>query len=233
MSANHWVCSLDRFQQPKQPSNLFNPFQVGQKLKVPILPGRSPLCAVEDCVPEILIVGATGRLGRLLVRQLLLYQPMSKWPKVRILVRNLYTRTLDILGTGVTYCQGDLQKMETLEDAVTDVDKLIFCARCDDDDEAELLNNLLAAYQNIRHADYGTSQAAKRSLFKFTEGNRDDVSLLAIEEEEDVTAISPAASPDSESVEEEHFLLTSSTISLEYCARYPRRRLQGERASLR
>mmetsp|Transcript_4645 Transcript_4645/g.10511 ORF Transcript_4645/g.10511 Transcript_4645/m.10511 type:complete len:439 (+) Transcript_4645:69-1385(+) len=29
------------------------------------------------------------------------------------------------------------------------------------------LRNLLQAYQNVRHADYGTSQAAKRVLFKF------------------------------------------------------------------
>jgi uncharacterized protein YbjT (DUF2867 family) len=233
-----------RFQQPKQTSNLFNPFQAGQKLRQTIdtalaLPIPDPqksqyylddrlfvreprtslspsATAAEDFVPEILVVGATGRLGRLLVRQLLLYQPMSKRPKVRVLVRDLYTRTLDILGTGVTYCQGDLRKMETLEDAVTDVDKLVFCARCDD--EPELLNNLLAAYQNVRHADYGTSQAAKRSLFKFSGGNRDDVSLFAIEEEEDVTDTSLAASPDSESVEEEHFLSTSSTISPEYSA---------------
>ena len=48
--------------------------------------------------------------------------------RVRVLVRDLYTRTLDILGTGVTYCQGDLLKIDTLEDAVTDIDKLDFVA---------------------------------------------------------------------------------------------------------
>jgi uncharacterized protein YbjT (DUF2867 family) len=232
-------------QKQKQPSNLFNPFEAGQKLRQTIdtalaLPIPDPqksqyylddrlfvreprasldpssTAAAEDFVPEILVVGATGRLGRLLVRQLLVYQPLAKRPKVRVLVRDLYTRTLDILGTGVTYCQGDLRKMETLEDAVTDVDKLVFCARCGDD-EPELLNNLLAAYQNVRHADYGTSQAAKRSLFKFSGGSRDDVSLFAIEEE-DEASLSVASSIENDSENEEYYTSTSSTLSSEYSA---------------
>ena len=39
------------------------------------------------------------------------------------------------------------------------------------------------AYQNVRHADYGTSQAAKRSLFKF-QSRADDFNLFAIDDEE-------------------------------------------------
>ena len=201
--------------QTQQPPNLFNPFQAGQKLRqtidtalslpIPVDPQKSQyylddrlfvreprtsltpatMNSNDDFVPEILVVGATGRLGRLLVRQLLLFQPVARRPKVRVLVRDIYTRTLDILGTGVTYCQGDLRKVESLEDAVTDVDKLVFCARCDE--EPELLNNLLQAYQNVRHADYGTSQAAKRSLFKFS--RRDDFGLFAIEEDEAAVTI--------------------------------------------
>ena len=139
--------------------------------------------------------------------------------RVRVLVRDLYTRTLDILGTGVTYCQGDLLKMETLEDAVTDIDKLVFVAsssssssllasttdndatgRTEEEREQQYrqkriqmaeqidvigMSNLISAYQNVRHADYGTSQAAKRSLFKFQDRRREDFSLFSIEDDDD------------------------------------------------
>ena len=140
----------------------------------------------DDYRPEVLVVGAAGALGRVLVKRLVL----EKKVRVRVFVRDLYSDTLNKLGTGVTYCQGDLNDMESLEYAVTDVDKIVFCAggrrhqEGDDEDqnfEAMLdqrsrdaqmidgagLRNLLHAYVNVRHADYGTSQAAKRVLFKF------------------------------------------------------------------
>ncbi len=163
----------------------------------------------QDNRPEVLIIGATGSLGRIITKRLLLENNV----RVRVLVRDLYSSTLNKLGVGVTYCQGDLHNMESLEYAVTDVDKIIFCAgnnnsgddddggvgryptaptvttTADDDDEeeswdklesilqsrrhqAELvdsigLRNLLHAYLNVRHSDYGPSQAAKRTLFKF------------------------------------------------------------------
>ncbi|KAL3938669.1 MAG: hypothetical protein SGBAC_006460 [Bacillariaceae sp.] len=178
----------------------------------------------DNYVPEVLVVGATGEVGRLVVRRLLLEGRF----RVRVL-------TLNLLGTGVTYCQGDLNIVESLEYALTDVDKIVFCAgapRPDEDDfqekfktyvaenlsedskEAEGMGaedpsaddlqwqqlksvldvrsqlaeqvdcigmqNLVTAYQNVRYADYGTPQAAKRSLFKF--GSKpEDFSLFAID----------------------------------------------------
>jgi uncharacterized protein YbjT (DUF2867 family) len=74
----------------------------------------------DDFVPEVLVVGATGEVGRLVVRRLLLDGRF----RVRVLVRDLYTKTLNMLGTGVTYCQGDLGNMDSLEYALTDVDKV-------------------------------------------------------------------------------------------------------------
>jgi len=147
----------------------------------------------EDYRPEVLVVGAAGKLGRVLVKRLVLENKV----RVRVLVRDLYSSTLNILGAGVTYCQGDLNDMESLEYAVTDVDKIVFCAGGrrlqkggigEGNEEKEWdaletmldqrskeaqtidgvgLRNLLHAYQNVRHSDYGTSQAAKRVLFKF------------------------------------------------------------------
>ncbi|KAL7440216.1 hypothetical protein ACHAXM_007021 [Skeletonema potamos] len=173
----------------------------------------------KDYRPEVLIVGATGELGRVIVKRLILENKV----RVRVLVRDLYSNTLNKLGVGVTYCQGELGNMESLEYAVTDVDKIIFCAGNNNNNKkknggsnssrknrrhdnntkgegggggeeenekqegiwdnlesilnqrkqsAELvdgigLRNLLHAYLNVRHSDYGPSQAAKRTLFKF------------------------------------------------------------------
>ncbi|KAL9189682.1 hypothetical protein ACHAXT_009357 [Thalassiosira profunda] len=145
----------------------------------------------EDYRPEVLVVGAAGALGNVLVKRLLIESKV----RVRVLVRDLYSSTLNKLGTGVTYCQGDLNDMESLEYAVTDVDKIVFCAGVNRElgttggkdegnwnklgsvldqrskDAAMIdgvgLRNLIHAYQNVRYADYGNSQAAKRTLFKF------------------------------------------------------------------
>ena len=185
----------------------------------------------DDYVPEVLVVGATGEVGSLVVRRLL--QEQGRF-RVRVLVRDLYTRTLNRLGTGVTYCQGDLNNVDSLEYALTDVDKIIFCAsppKPDEDDfrskfndyvqetlrsadsvdvdqdssdeawerldsvlqlRAELaeqvdcigMKNVVTAYQHVRHADYGTSQAAKRTLFKF-EGRPQDFNLFSVDQSGD------------------------------------------------
>jgi len=191
----------------------------------------------QDYIPEVLVIGATGAIGRLVVRRLVL----SGRFRVRVLVRDLYSHTLNMLGTGVTYCQGDLRNVESLEYAVTDVDKIVFCAgppRKDEEDfgdkfrdfveenlmgdgedggdggedeeeeEEEIdfqklsdtmeiraklaqqvddlgMQNVVRAYQNVRHADYGTSQAAKRSLFKFQD-REEDYNLFTIHVDEEV-----------------------------------------------
>ncbi|KAI2509072.1 NmrA-like family [Fragilaria crotonensis] len=186
----------------------------------------------SDYVPEVLVVGATGEVGRLVVRRLLLDGNV----RVRVLVRDLYSKTLNLLGTGVTYCQGDLANYESLEYALTDVDKIVFCAGAPRQDETDFqlkfqqytreilsstdsndmhdtseptesdlewermssllelraklaeqvdcigMQNLVRAYQNVRFADYGALQTAKRSLFKFGSRN-EDFHLFAIEDE--------------------------------------------------
>jgi len=200
--------------------------------------GMNPLDSIdmeEDYIPEVLVIGATGAIGRLVVRRLVL----SGRFRVRVLVRDLYSNTLNMLGTGVTYCQGDLRNVESLEYAVTDVDKIVFCAGPPRKDEADFgdkfldfvkenlargddrddgdgdgleeeeidfqkisdtleiraklaqqvddlgMQNIVRAYQNVRHADYGTSQAAKRSLFKFQD-REEDYNLFTINVDEDV-----------------------------------------------
>eukprot|EP00611_Tribonema_gayanum_P023340 TRINITY_DN488_c3_g1_i2.p1 TRINITY_DN488_c3_g1~~TRINITY_DN488_c3_g1_i2.p1 ORF type:complete len:550 (-),score=184.32 TRINITY_DN488_c3_g1_i2:320-1969(-) len=117
-------------------------------------------------VPEVLVVGATGETGRVVVRKLLL-----RGFKVRVLVRNLYSSTLDLLGTGVTYTQGDLGNAASIVDAVSGVDKVMFLAQSRDDSAQDVefagFKNLISTFQDARVADYGTAFSTKRTLFKF------------------------------------------------------------------
>ena len=94
----------------------------------------------DGYVPEVLVVGATGEVGRLVVRRLLLDGRF----RVRVLVRDLYSKTLNLLGTGVTYCQGDLGNIESLEYALTDVDKIVFCAGAPRPDEKDFQDKFQA-----------------------------------------------------------------------------------------
>ena len=205
-------------------------YYVDDRFNEPIFSERNPLLErmeADDYVPEVLVIGASGEVGRLVVRRLLLEGRC----RVPVLVRDLYSKTLNLLGTGVTYCQGDLGNIESLEYALTDVDKIVFCAGAPRPDEMDFqdkfqlfcqenmdncavpdktksdlewgelegvlqvraklaeqvdcigMQNLVRAYQNVRHADYGTSQAAKRSLFKFQD-RPEDFNLFALEEDQ-------------------------------------------------
>lgn len=151
-------------------------------------------------VPEVLVVGATTNVGQTIVRRLIL-----RGIRVRAFVPNLYSSTLDCFGPNVVYCVGDILDIESLEYAVTDVDKIIFCLSSSDEESdgnnnkraisgiskkcyslrdvyVTGMNNILHAYQNVRFTDYGAGQAAKRILFKFR--RPEDFGLFQIEEDE-------------------------------------------------
>ncbi|CAM9678446.1 unnamed protein product, partial [Ectocarpus sp. 12 AP-2014] len=141
----------------------------------------------EEEVPTVLVVGATGEMGRVVVRKLLL-----RGFSVRVLVRNLYSSTLDLLGTGATFAQGDLTNYRSIVDAVSGVDKVIFCAQARDPEQAELveyegLRNLLAAFQDQRVALYGDPFSTKKTLFRF---NREaDRELWAVDQDSQQSAM--------------------------------------------
>jgi len=200
---------------------------------------------ISTYIPEVLVIGAMTTIGQAIVQRLLLYQNQFR---IRVLVRDLYSRTLNTFGTGVTYCQGHLLDIDSLEYALTDVDKIIFVEGAPKQDEANFrqafdsfvqdnlsstslssssasssnqdkiemnhphpnvdtkmddleyqsqivtlraklaeqvdcigMKNLIQAYHNVRHADYGTSQVAKRTLFKFKDGGKkDDFQLFTL-----------------------------------------------------
>ena len=88
-----------------------------------------------EYVPLVLVIGAAGRTGRIIVRKLVL-----QGFRVAVLVRSLSTETLNLLGSGVSYSYGDMTDYRTLLDAMEDVDRIIFAA--DAGDEQTELNGL-------------------------------------------------------------------------------------------
>jgi hypothetical protein len=116
----------------------------------------------EGLVPLVLVAGASGRTGRLIVRKLLL-----QGFRVRALVRNLVPETLDELGTGCEYVKADLLDKDSLLEAVYGVDKVISAISDDSGHEAEAVSNLLKAFQDARFLEFGRRDSAKVTIFKF------------------------------------------------------------------
>jgi uncharacterized protein YbjT (DUF2867 family) len=122
----------------------------------------------DDEPPEVLVAGATGETGRIVVRKLLL-----RGYKVRVLVRDLFSSTLDLLGTGVSFVKGDLSDHDALLDCVGDVDKVVCAVGPTGDQAAEAVDfrgvvNLISAFQDSRVMHYGRSEATKLRLFDFS-----------------------------------------------------------------
>lgn len=132
---------------------------------------RTQLFSDEDQPPEVIVVGATGETGRVITRKLIL-----RGYRVRVLVRDLFSKTLDILGTGVTYVKGDLDDYDSLLEATADVDKVICAVGVRDPVDAEKVEyegvaNLIRAFQDSRVQIYGRAEATKLVLYKFGDSN--------------------------------------------------------------
>ena len=109
------------------------------------------------------------------------------WPRiqVRVLVRDLYSKTLNTLGTGVAYCQGDLNNMDSLEYALTDVDKIVVCAAAPRPDEEDFKGKFLGfAQDNLNDKILGgidsPEQHRKRSSEIYDERSEEHTSELQI-----------------------------------------------------
>lgn len=121
----------------------------------------------NEKTPTVLVVGATGETGRQVVKKLIL-----KGYRVQVLVRNLYSSTLNLLGTGVQYMKGDLSDLNSLRTACDGVDKVVFVAQARTDADARQieylgLRNLAQAFQDTRVSESGKRLTTKRTLFKF------------------------------------------------------------------
>jgi len=117
----------------------------------------------DEYVPLVLVVGAAGRTGRIIVRKLVM-----QGFRVCVLVRSLGSDTLNMLGTGVTYSYGDMTDYRSLLDAMEDVDRVIFAADCAGAEDKELdgLQQVLRSFQDTRTFMYGEAEATKLTLFK-------------------------------------------------------------------
>lgn len=128
---------------------------------------RSLLFEDEDQPPEVLVAGATGETGRVIVRKLVL-----RGYRVRVLVRDLFSSTLDLLGTGVSFVKGSLDDYDSLLEATGDVDKVVCAVGARSVEEAEAIeyegiSNLIRAFQDSRVQYYGRAEATKLILFNF------------------------------------------------------------------
>ncbi|GJQ15525.1 hypothetical protein GpartN1_g7316.t1 [Galdieria partita] len=116
---------------------------------------------------QVLVLGATGRIGNIITKKLLL-----RGYRVRVLVRNLYSSTLDAVGTGCTFAKGDVRELSSLYDAMENVDKVIWAVGASDSKETESvefngLQNVIKALHDSKFQQYGSEESSKVTLFKF------------------------------------------------------------------
>jgi len=132
----------------------------------PLVPEDRPIAEElegAEYIPLVLVIGATGRTGRIIVRKLLL-----RGFRVAVLVRSLSSETLNLFGSGVSYSYGDMTDYKSLLDAMEDVDKVVFVAESAEKANQEKgLRNIVRSLQDTRTFTYGDAEATKSSLFKF------------------------------------------------------------------
>lgn len=172
----------ERSNKSKNPFAAARQFLAGIRRATGLGPDRDDLFDVDrgllfeedDEPPVVLVAGATGETGRIIVRKLIL-----RGYKVRVLVRDLYSSTLDLLGTGVSFVKGSLDDYDSLLEATGDVDKIICAVGTRNVDESETVeyegvSNLIRAFQDSRFQFYGRAEATKLILVNF--GNEEHLS---------------------------------------------------------
>ena len=123
---------------------------------------RGEIDDADAVIPLVLVVGATGRTGRLIVRKLLL-----GGFRVRVLVRNLTSATVEKLGIGCEYVKADLRDKDSLLDAVYGVDKVICAVEAEDETLQAGVRDLIRVFQDARFVEFGRRDSAKVTLFSF------------------------------------------------------------------
>ncbi|PNW73930.1 hypothetical protein CHLRE_13g578650v5 [Chlamydomonas reinhardtii] len=130
--------------------------------------------APQAAYTTVLVVGATGRVGRILVRKLLL-----RGYKVKALFRNRAGVGKDAIPDAVEVVEGDVGDMATCQKAVQGVSKVIFCAAARSVFTADLLRvedrgvmNMVKAMQDelfrrSKRTGSKFSSAAKKELADF------------------------------------------------------------------
>ncbi|KAK1289318.1 Uncharacterized protein QJS10_CPB18g00005 [Acorus calamus] len=137
---------------------------------------EGPMC--EFTIPgaqdtTILVVGATSRIGRLVIRKLML-----RGYKVKALVRRADQEVIDMLPRSVDIVIGDVGEPSTLSTAVQGCNKIIYCATARSTITGDLnrvdhqgVTNISKAFQDYNHKlaqlRAGKSSKSKLLLAKF------------------------------------------------------------------
>lgn len=95
-------------------------------VRVPTTPNPAPIQETELPAPRILILGATGFIGRELTRQL-----MESGHRVRVLVRSPGKIIADLRNPRLECLRGDLNDAAALQSAMTGIDCVYHLARAD------------------------------------------------------------------------------------------------------
>ncbi|XP_020582630.1 uncharacterized protein LOC110026145 [Phalaenopsis equestris] len=124
---------------------------------------RGPMC--EFTIPEaqdttVLVVGATSRIGRILVRKLML-----RGYKVKALVRKADSEVIDMLPRAVNIVVGDVGEPLTLKTAIEGCNKIIYCATARSLITADLYRVDYGGVYNVTKAfqDYNNKLAQLRA----------------------------------------------------------------------
>ncbi|KAJ3698653.1 hypothetical protein LUZ61_002358 [Rhynchospora tenuis] len=131
---------------------------------------RGPMC--DFTVPEaqdttVLVIGATSRIGRVVIRKLML-----RGYKVKALVRKDDPEVLDMLPRSVMVMVGDVGDLSTIKEAVQGCNKVIYCATAKTTITADLnrvdnqgVSNVAKAFQDY-HNELAQLRAGKSSKSK-------------------------------------------------------------------
>lgn len=138
---------------------------------------------------NVLVVGGTGRVGRVLVRKLLL-----RGYSVKVFVRNSEGDAQDVLPASVELFEGDVGNLADCQRAVEGVDKIVYCAsstiaitaNINRVDEAGV-GNVARAFLDAKHRSAqraGSSSPALKTIIA-------DFSNEEVQEEWDILQIGP------------------------------------------
>uniref|UniRef100_A0A7I4F633 NAD(P)-binding domain-containing protein n=1 Tax=Physcomitrium patens TaxID=3218 RepID=A0A7I4F633_PHYPA len=137
-----------------------------------------PMCDFQTPNAElttVLIAGATGRVGRILIRKLQL-----RGYKVKALVRQNDEQTLEKIPRSVQIVVGDVGDPTTMKEAVEGCNKIVFCAGARSSITGDLsrvdhqgVYNLSKAFQDYNHklaqTRAGRSSKSKLTIAKFSQ----------------------------------------------------------------
>uniref|UniRef100_A0A0D9VC13 NAD(P)-binding domain-containing protein n=1 Tax=Leersia perrieri TaxID=77586 RepID=A0A0D9VC13_9ORYZ len=148
----------------------------GEEEGIQFLRGGGPMC--EFAVPgaqdtTVLVVGATSRIGRIVVRKLML-----RGYNVKALVRRNDQEVIDMLPTSVDIVVGDAGDPSSVQAAVSGCNKVIYCATARSTITGDLnrvdnqgVRNVAKAFQDyynqLAQSRAGKSSKSKLSIAKF------------------------------------------------------------------